>query len=267
MKSFRWIALIAISIVAIHAWSKPFTAKDSYEVIESNYYPTHTESHATQTTKHESEADPSISPPMLVERLNTLQQEIYQLQGQLELQARELQQIRQQQQTFYQTMEHRLANIETSASTVTQTATDSKTVTKTASPTSASHSNNPAAEQAAYVAAYEWVRNKNYPQAIKAMKIFIERYPESQYAANAHYWLGELYLVEQQLKQSVTEFETVLNQFPSSTKAAPAMLKLGYAYLGLGEDRKARQQLQKVQQQFPGSHAARLAATRLKEMS
>ncbi|NKB47029.1 MAG: tol-pal system protein YbgF [Legionellales bacterium] len=287
MKRFQWVTLIVISAVALQAWAKPFKTRDShkphdsYEVIDSNYYPTQpvqqepvqqesVQQELVQRGDDKVETVQQTSAPMLLERLNTLRQEMYQLQGQLDVQAQQLQHMKQQQQEFYQAMENRLTQLvqKDTPTTKTSAAAASSTERNRAVKSAAkSRSTNPAAEQAAYVAAYELVRKKNYPQAIKSMRTFIERYPDSQYAANAHYWLGELYLAEQQLKESTVEFEIVLNKFPNSTKVAPAMLKLGYAYLGLGEDHKAKQQLQKVQQQFPGSHAARLAAARLKEMS
>ena len=52
-----------------------------------------------------------------------------------------------------------------------------------------------AGEAEAYRAAYALVQGRQFEQAIPAFKQFLQRYPDGQYAANAHYWLGELYLV------------------------------------------------------------------------
>jgi tol-pal system protein YbgF len=268
MRIGNWLKILAVGSVSLTAWANPAVDSEDaygYEVFDSNYHP---QQLATQNESTDSSA-PADTPPVLLNRLDNLQQQVYQLRGQLEVQAHELQQLKQQQQQHYQNLEMQLEQLTQRDSTTTKVvATDTSGAIpgKPLALSTQRSSHNPAQEQANYIAAYELVRNKNYPQAIKAMEAFIERYPTSQYAANAHYWLGEVYLTQQQLAESVAEFETVVDQFPNSTKVAPSMLKLGYAYLGQGDDTKARQQLRKVQQQFPGSHSARLATTRLQEL-
>ena len=50
-------------------------------------------------------------------------------------------------------------------------------------------------EEAAYRAAYELVREKSFDEAVTAFLAFLADFPFGRYAPNAHYWLGELYLV------------------------------------------------------------------------
>jgi tol-pal system protein YbgF len=281
MKIANWLTILAVGSVSFTAWANPAADSEDaygYEVFDSHYHPQHQveEDKPTRSNSKASKSESVDTPPVLLNRIDNLQQQVYQLRGQLEVQTHELQQLKQlqqQQQQHYRNLEVQLEQMAQRDSSTANVAAQGNAVNtgkavkgKPLALSAQQSSHNPAQEQASYIAAYELVRNKNYPQAIKAMEDFIERYPTSQYAANAHYWLGEVYLAQQQLAESVAEFEIVVEQFPNSTKVAPSMLKLGYAYLGQGDDGKAKQQLRKVQQQFPGSHSARLATTRLQEL-
>jgi TolA-binding protein len=50
-------------------------------------------------------------------------------------------------------------------------------------------------EQEAYQAAYGLVRERQFSDALTAFAAFLGEYPFGRFAPNAHYWLGELYLV------------------------------------------------------------------------
>ena len=125
---------------------------------------------------------------------------------------------------------------------------------------------NPADEQISYMAAFERVKNKQYDEGIIAMNQFIAHYPNGGYTANAHYWLGELYLIKQNNVEAIGQFEAVVNQFPTSGKAAPSLLKFGYALAAAGRTDEARQKLQTVIKNYPDTHSAQLAAEKLKSL-
>ena len=48
-------------------------------------------------------------------------------------------------------------------------------------------------EAIAYDAAYALVQERQFDKAIPAFQQFLQRFPDGLYAANAHYWLGEMY--------------------------------------------------------------------------
>ena len=124
-------------------------------------------------------------------------------------------------------------------------------------------SDDPMDEQLNYVAAYEHVKHKHYQQAITAMQSFLKSYPEGPYAANAHYWLGELYIVNNKNDKAKAEFETIINDFSDSNKLASAQYKLGVTLEKLGNKDEAQAQFIKVTEEFPGTAIARLARTKL----
>lgn len=126
---------------------------------------------------------------------------------------------------------------------------------------------NPAEEQISYLAAYELIKNKRYDEALADMNTFVAQYPQSGYISNAHYWLGELYLVRKNYNEALIHFKIVLDQFPSSSKIAACMLKMGYAYAALGKTQEAVYHLQKVVNNFPNTNTAQLAKAKLETLS
>ncbi len=121
-------------------------------------------------------------------------------------------------------------------------------------------------QQNLYQQAYKALRNKHYTQAAKGMQAYINEYPQGTYAVNAHYWLGELYLISGNGQQAKTQFNTVLTQYPHSPKAADALLKIGFIYYEDHEWAKAEKTFINVKKKYPHSTSAKLAETRLRMM-
>lgn len=121
-------------------------------------------------------------------------------------------------------------------------------------------------ERAAYQAAFDMLKEGRYQAANTAFNDFLQRYPQSSYAGNSQYWLGESNYVTRQFPQAVKEFQLVLSNYPTSNKVADAMLKLGYTYYELQEFDTATMHLVELRKAYPKSTAARLAGKRLDRM-
>ncbi|MEZ5573375.1 MAG: tol-pal system protein YbgF [Halioglobus sp.] len=120
----------------------------------------------------------------------------------------------------------------------------------------------PAAEQAGeaetYRAAYALVETRQFAQAIPAFQKFLQKYPDGAYAANAHYWLGELYLVVSppDLEAARQSFALLLSQYPDNSKAPDALYKLGKVQFMKGNREKAKEYLDLVITQYDGTNNA-----------
>lgn len=122
------------------------------------------------------------------------------------------------------------------------------------------------ADQKAYLAAFQSLKSGSYDQAVSAFQSFLKRYPESPYAPNAQYWVGEAYYVDRKFDKAWDAFAEVLSRFPASSKASDALLKQGLLRVEQGKQKEARTLLQKTLTQYPNSTAAGLARERLQQM-
>jgi len=236
-------------------------------------------------------------------KINQLEQQIQQLNGQLEEQAHHIQQL-QQQQPGSNTAENR-ADL-TTVTGPSAPAVASEVIKEIPAPIAstvepASQENTPASEEfeekivpanpvklaetavvqnkpqpkvasrtpniseeKAYQNAFDLMVKKKNTAALTAFQNFVKTYPNSTaYGGNAHYWLGELYSSSNKPTQAANEFTTLIQQYPTHAKVPDAMLKLAIIHDAAGKHAQAKQELRKVVQQFPDSGAAKLAKMRL----
>ena len=117
--------------------------------------------------------------------------------------------------------------------------------------------------QDAYMKAFGLFSANNYPGAVEAFEAFIKRYPDSEYAGNAQYWIGECYYTQHSFPQALDAFNKVLTNYPKGKKVPDAMLKIGYSFINMNEPAKAKSALQALLDKFPRSQAAVKARERL----
>ena len=116
-------------------------------------------------------------------------------------------------------------------------------------------------EEGAYRAAYEMVREREFDDAVAAFAAFLAEFPFGRYAPNAHYWLGELYLVLDPPDPELARqnFKLLLNQYPSDPKVPDALYKLGRVQLIKGNRQRSKEYLDEVIREYPSHAAAQLA--------
>lgn len=121
--------------------------------------------------------------------------------------------------------------------------------------------------EAAYRHAFDLLKQSRYDPAIKAFRDFLTRYPGSEYAGNAQFWLAEAYYVNSRFGQALVEYSTLVQRYPDSPKLAQAALKAAFCQHEMGQVDAARRQLDEIIQQYPGTTTASLAQDRLAEMA
>ena len=116
-------------------------------------------------------------------------------------------------------------------------------------------------EEAAYRASYELVREREFDDAVAAFTAFLADFPFGRYAPNAHYWLGELYLVLDPPDPELARqnFKLLLNQYPSDPKVPDALYKLGRVQFIKGNRQRSKEYLGEVIREYPSHAAAQLA--------
>jgi len=114
-----------------------------------------------------------------------------------------------------------------------------------------------------YVKAFGLYSANNFPAAIEAFETFLKSRPQSEYAANAVYWIGECYYSRSDLVKAQANFQRVLDSYPKSAKVPDALLKLGYTLSALKEKDKAAAIFERLIRSYPGSPASAKARERL----
>ena len=120
-----------------------------------------------------------------------------------------------------------------------------------------------ATELDSYSAAYDLLKDRRIEDSTAAFLTHLQHYPQGQYAANAHYWLGEIHLLQNDLGAAETSFATVVNDFADDRKVPDALFKLGRVYHLQGQHDKAREALTRVA--GTNTSAAALARAYLQE--
>jgi tol-pal system protein YbgF len=242
----------------------------------------------------------------MVLQMQQLQDEIRLLRGQIEEQAFEIETLKRRQRDQYLDLDQRLNDLAsgvemppvagasgieparpgtqasgsapTAGAVVTGPAGDApevrepidrpSTVTGLAAPQSEARvvSDSPEAEKAAYDSAFQALKELRYADAAEAFQDFLGRYPGSEYADNAQYWLGESYYVTRNYEFALEAFQAVQERYPDSTKIADSLLKIGYTHYELKQWDQARAALTQIQEQYPNTTLARLAESRLRSM-
>ncbi|PQA51902.1 YbgF trimerization domain-containing protein [Amnimonas aquatica] len=116
-------------------------------------------------------------------------------------------------------------------------------------------------QKQAYLAAYQRFRADGAPAAITAMQSFVKQYPNSIFAPNAHYWLGEFQLALEpaNYQAAETSFNRVIRDYEGNPKVPSSYYKLGTIADLRGQRNEARRWMQDVLAKFPSSPEARLA--------
>lgn len=204
-------------------------------------------------------------------QLQQMQQELGQLRGMVEEQKNEIQRLKQEGLERYQSLDQRLSGGATGAAAAQNSSATGAINAGGApvAPAGAATSNepgDPAKEKLYYDASFELIKAKDFEKATKAFEAFLRKYPNSQYAGNAQYWLGEVNVAQGQLQAAGKAFAMVSQNYPSHSKVPDSLYKLGDVEMRLGNVDKAKGIFQQVITQYPSSSAAQLAQRELKRL-
>ncbi len=124
----------------------------------------------------------------------------------------------------------------------------------------------PATPEEAYKRAYDNFTKGEIKSAKEGFKKFLETYPQSKLAENAHYWLGECYFTEKKYEEAILEFDEVIKKYPKGNKVADALYRQGIAFLEMKDTINAKLILREVIKRYPKSEQAARARKKLQEI-
>lgn len=114
-----------------------------------------------------------------------------------------------------------------------------------------------------YVKAFGLYSANNFTAAIDAFESFLKLHPQSDYAANALYWIGECHYSLSDLSKARDAFSKAAKSYPGSLKAPDSLLKLGYTLTEMKEKEKAFAVYENLIKTYPSSPAAAKARERM----
>ncbi len=106
----------------------------------------------------------------------------------------------------------------------------------------------------------------NYELAVDGFRDFLVRYPESEYADNAAYYLGLCLQQLGQQEQAVQAFDQVINMYPQADMTAAAYYKKALVQQELLKNEEAIATFQKLVRLFPDSQEATTARQELENL-
>jgi tol-pal system protein YbgF len=218
----------------------------------------------------------NLNEQNLTTKIDELQQRFQKLSGQIEDQKHQIEQLNSQLRSFYQDLNQRLekpglekskiselaaVDIANNAGVVSVTTSDAIE----AAPSNTAPKTDKASlkEQQMYQTAIDLLPDKKYEASGSKLRDYLRIYPKGVYAANAHYWLGEINFLQKNYDAAEEEFKTVTDKYPKSKRVSDAMFKLALVHQNQGRDTQAKQELKHVMKRYLGTSAAQLAKLQL----
>lgn len=271
----RALTVLALSFAPLAVWAAvPVTDSNSgYNNSGSSYPP------AGYGTNGAYVGGAATSAPSaqgeLFNQLQRMQDQLAQQQGTIEVLQNEVRQLKQEGLERYQDLDRRIgAGVAPAATPDNSSAGGAPSAAAggaaagvaAAAPAASSEPGDPAKEKLYYDAAFDLIKAKDFDKASQAFTAFLRKYPNSQYAGNAQYWLGEVNLAKGDLQAAGQAFAKVSQLYPKHAKVPDSLYKLADVERRLGHTDKVKGILQQVVAQYPGTSAAQLAQRDLQRL-
>ncbi|MBN1276372.1 MAG: tol-pal system protein YbgF [Deltaproteobacteria bacterium] len=107
-------------------------------------------------------------------------------------------------------------------------------------------------------------REGQYEKAIDGFSDFLKKYPNSDLADNAQFWIGECYMALKQFEQAILAYQEVIKKYPKGNKVPNALLRQALAFGEINDKISSQLLLKKVIKDFPNSSEAKIAEAKLK---
>ncbi len=175
----------------------------------------------------------------LFRRIQALEKQLRILQGLIEIQQREIDQLKRRHQNYSEDFDRRLNDISTHIANNTKQSSESN-------------------DKSLYYNAKKLLDNLEYTRAIDAFEHYLSMYADGKYVPNAHYWLGELFMVvtPKDIDRALSEFNMVRTQFPNHPKAPDAMYKNAKILHQQNKNEEAKLLLQSIIKEYAHSNSS-----------
>lgn len=200
----------------------------------------------------------------LSQNQESLQQQVNDLRGEIQVLQHDQQLSIKQQRDLYSDLDKRLQKLELGLNSAASSTGNGATPAPAAGSTNGTAA--AGGDQAAYQQNFNLLKQGRYQDAIDGFTNFIQQYPQSPLVPNAEFWMGEAHYQMSDFQGALVNYQAVVQGYPNSNKAPDALLKIGYSQYEMGKYPAARKTLESVIRQYPNSSVAKLAQQRLTRM-
>ena len=117
-----------------------------------------------------------------------------------------------------------------------------------------------------FSAAYADYAKGNFALALAGFQEFLKKYPNSELADNAQYWIADSYYAQGDFESAATQFDEVVQKYPKGDRVPAALLKRALCLIELNRTADGVVLLQHLIQTYPSSEEASLAKQRLEAL-
>jgi tol-pal system protein YbgF len=109
-------------------------------------------------------------------------------------------------------------------------------------------------------------KNGKYEEATEGFKDLLKRYPNSDRADNAQFWIGECHMALKHYEQAILSYQKVIKTYPKGNKVPSAMLRQAIAFLEIKDRTSTKLLLKRIISKYPNSSEAKIAQKKLETL-
>jgi tol-pal system protein YbgF len=102
--------------------------------------------------------------------------------------------------------------------------------------------------------------------ALQEFSDYLKYFPNTEYAPNAQYYIGDIYLRKGDTDNAIAAFDAVLERYSENSKSADARYMKGRALVQAGKRTAAAQEFRELIKRYPDSDVAAKAKSQLKAL-
>ena len=110
-----------------------------------------------------------------------------------------------------------------------------------------------------YKNALEFFEDSRYAEALESFRKLIISFPDGKYSADAYFWSGELFLVQDQLEDARENYLVVVDKYPVHERVTDSLYKLGLIEKNFLNNKAANSYFSRLISEYPDTGAAELA--------
>lgn len=123
-----------------------------------------------------------------------------------------------------------------------------------------------ASAESIYQNAYRDMQGGQMDLALQEFSDYLKYYPTTDYAPNAQFYIGDIYLRKHDTENAIAAFDAVLERFSENNKTPDARYMKGRALVEAGKPTAAAQEFREIVKRYPDKDVAAKAKAQLRAL-